>query len=353
MSSPLNEVIQGTMISELPPCISSVENKVCLYTPLVHSVSTPLHPYLIENTSLHRVFFLSDATDELITFIQKIYEMMEYNYHVVPLSFAESFTPLQWMDFYQHFSTQYGKSFPTQYSKSFPLHPLLEDAIQEYATTYLQQLHAKSTLYQLIGSSTSRIDPSEAKKAKEAKGEAKEEKKENTTDKIPSIDSPIIGIETKNTFYLPTKPMENPVDFDSFYTPYYHLDQDWEKSRKEAHYKIVILMDKEQATTMVFHGDDCQQVSALIKQMDGYLLLGEYSHLGEPVKDKLASFFHLRPFVDEQDARRKVESYEILLDIAPKKNGENSTLEDKIKDYLLANYEITGNGKKIMKACIL
>ncbi len=324
--------------------------------------------HIIINHSLKLVHLVTDSSDEFIEFTKKIFGIFEYNYEIKTVfdakkEYAINFhlvTEKMMSDIYSHFTTILSNRIPYNLYTYSPetYDEGYRNYIRSYSSFFTMRDKTKNIFSNLDfekeekSQSNLLIKPNSELENKNSKGLYDTSAAWNSyftnmnpeIDQIQKKDSVLLGSDIEWT--LPTGVKRSKMDPTSFY----FIDNDWSnKTMEEKYHPVAILYDEGQSMTYVVSGEDCKWVTKWGKLMDGTTVLKEYDKLYSGTCDTLQKYFQCHLFIDLEDAREKVNSYDLLHQLSKKRNP----VEAKIQAYLLSNYNISMDGKKMIKASVL
>jgi hypothetical protein len=241
------------------------------------------------------------------------------------------FTKSDLDEFCEHFNKEYGKEISY---KNYMKNPsVYHSAFTSYAKAYFTFYSERKTAKQIF--SLDKVNEVENKKVQQPSEITKkiEELKESPRD------------STWPCWSSNEEAYNGNVD-------YYFINKEWVDTQgiiKKDFIKTAILYDEDQSVTFVVQDGDCKWISKLVSLVDSMTVLKEYPEMYRVTSDKVNEYFNVRQFIDIEDAREKLNSYDLLHHLSKKR----CEVELQIQSYLLRNYTMSNDGKKMMKSSIL
>lgn len=285
--------------------------------------------HFIINRSLATVHLVADSCKEFMDFVTKWYDLFEYDYTIQSVD-CPSVSTSEWEAFCHHFNEEHGGGKTINY-KEFDKNP------QEYMERYVEYIKE----YKIFLENREKTRLLFPVKGNVTVGDLKKEKETK-----PLADT-VTKVEKGSwTDMFSSNPIQGHSD-----SPYYFLNRDWQEqlSIKKDTIQTIVMYDANQSATYVIQDGDCKWVSKWITMMDGVVILKEYSDLYHKSSNDLRDYFNLRQVMDMEDATEKVNSYDLLHHLSKVR----CEVELRIQAYLLRNYDISTDGKKLMKASVL
>ena len=294
---------------------------------------TQMISHIISNHSLTCIHFIVKSSDAFITFVKKMYDMLEYEYDIEEIVYPDAslhFTP-KGPNGWDHFCDNFVHEIGTHVLP----YTTCKERINEYRTLFLEYI----TGYLLFDKTKALV-----KEAYCPSSLPTTEKKKEDVSSTPDL----------STYLEEELKKDSPTDYHPYSSSgtehFYHFEQDWKKtSGIDPSIRTIILFDELQHVTYVIQGADCEWVSEWRKIETSTTILMEYASLLCEKSKGVRDYFQLRAFIDKEDANEMIKGYDSMNRLSK----QPTETENSIKGYLLNNYEISGDPQKMIKASVL
>lgn len=336
--------------------------------------------------SLGMIYVLIDSSNEFIEFVHKVYTLFEYDYEIIPIYSDEFASTLEWSLFSNHFRELFGNQLDYALYKKQPKE--FQMAYKRYMKAFFHfHLENNAASHFFKHPITKTNEKMKTNTETEIKTETNTEKNtekntETNTEKDNKKKPTLINIVSKSkseynitdfyakvrkgqsidkdyesfTLDAPSKQLRlssiqnDPTDWDGNYSPLWApFETQYVTTESDDAQKTSILYDEIQCVTMVIQGDDCNWINKWTTYIGGMHVIKEYDELYCVIGNPIIQYFNMRQYNSMEDAIDAVKNYDLLNNLSKKR----SVVEIRIRSYLLQQYDISTNPKKMMKASVL